>query len=75
MLHEQSHDHIGGAQSLQQHVLSYAASGCRLQCAELLKQAKSKYGAKDLMGALKLFEDVLAQVMVHSAPHALCLLI
>jgi hypothetical protein len=37
-----------------------------LQCAELLKQAKTKYGAKDLMGALKLFEDVLAQVMVDS---------
>lgn len=35
---------------------------CVLQCAELLKQAKTKYTAKDLMGALKLYEDVLAQV-------------
>jgi hypothetical protein len=33
-----------------------------LQCADLLKQAKTKYGNKDLMGALKLYEDVLAQV-------------
>jgi hypothetical protein len=29
--------------------------------AELLKQAKTKYNAKDLMGALKLYEDVLGQ--------------
>jgi hypothetical protein len=33
-----------------------------LQCADLLKQARTKYGNKDLMGALKLYEDVLAQV-------------
>lgn len=35
---------------------------CPPQSAELLKQAKTKYTAKDLMGALKLYEDVLAQV-------------
>lgn len=34
----------------------------RTQGGELLKQAKTKYTAKDLMGALKLYEDVLAQV-------------
>lgn len=33
-----------------------------MQGAELLRQAKAKYNAKDLMGALKLYEDVLAQV-------------
>lgn len=33
-----------------------------VKCAELLQKAKTKYGAKDLMGALKLYEDVLAQV-------------
>lgn len=48
-------------------------AGCCLQCSELLKQAKTKYGAKDLMGALKLFEDVLAQVLVKLDAHALCL--
>eukprot|EP00879_Flechtneria_rotunda_P008401 GHRR01008800.1.p1 GENE.GHRR01008800.1~~GHRR01008800.1.p1 ORF type:complete len:113 (+),score=27.92 GHRR01008800.1:133-471(+) len=30
--------------------------------AELLKQANSKYAAKDLMGAMKLYEDVLKSV-------------
>lgn len=32
------------------------------QGADLLKQARQKYMAKDLMGALKLYEDVLEQV-------------
>lgn len=40
-----------------------------LQCAELLKQAKTKYSSKDLMGALKLYEDVLAQVPAASMSH------
>jgi len=35
---------------------------CVVQGTELLQRAKTKYSAKDLMGALKLYEDVLAQV-------------
>lgn len=38
-----------------------------MQAAELLKQAKGKYTAKDLMGAMKLYEDVLNQVGCCSA--------
>eukprot|EP00878_Enallax_costatus_P001700 GHUV01001855.1.p1 GENE.GHUV01001855.1~~GHUV01001855.1.p1 ORF type:complete len:240 (+),score=39.92 GHUV01001855.1:175-894(+) len=34
---------------------------CSSKGTELLKQAKTKYTAKDLMGALKLYEDVLGQ--------------
>jgi len=42
--------------------------------AELLRQANAKYVAKDLMGAMKLYEDVLAQVSVPSCdrPGAHC---
>jgi hypothetical protein len=32
------------------------------RAAELLREANGKYNAKDLMGALKLYEDVLNQV-------------
>jgi hypothetical protein len=37
------------------------------KAAELLREANGKYNAKDLMGALKLYEDVLNQVR-HARP-------
>jgi hypothetical protein len=36
------------------------------KAAVLLREANGKYTAKDLMGALKLYEDVLNQVRCHS---------
>lgn len=35
---------------------------CMQKAAELLREGNAKYTAKDLMGALKLYEDVLNQV-------------
>lgn len=42
-----------------QQLLRFAV--CSSKGSELLQQAKQKYSAKDLMGALKLYEDVLGQ--------------
>jgi hypothetical protein len=39
---------------------------CSQRAAVLLREANGKYTAKDLMGALKLYEDVLNQVRCRS---------